>query len=140
MIHADTGSVQSQANKDADLIAKKAGDLALATVHLFTNNINPTPQNVVGDFTEPTFTGYAAQAVAAWDTDELGADGSAGVFNTAVKTWVGPGDATGQTVYGYFLRSAGVGTPLVSAVKFAVPQPLMTPADVCNVVPYFRLP
>lgn len=133
-------SVQGQTNKSADLTAKKAGDLAGATVHLYTNDYTPTPQSVVGDFTEATFTGYAAVAVAGWTANRLEASGAVSTDATNVIPFVGPGDATGQSIMGYFVKSAGGGTPYLYAVKFAAPVPLNSPADVLALVATFRIP
>lgn len=138
VIVADT-IVQGQVNKAADVAAKILGDLALCTVHLFTNDYVPVPQSVLGSFTEAVFTGYAAQAVAGWGTPELPSDGSVGVNDTTVLEWVGPSDASGQTVYGYYLRSAGAGTPYIGAYRFPFQVPLAVPTDVLDLVAgYFR--
>lgn len=133
-------SVQSQSNKSADLTVKKAGDLAAATIHLFINNYNPGTTSSVGDFTEATFTGYTPQAVAGWNANELSADGSVSTDATTVKTWIGPADMTGQTVYGYYVLSAGMGTPYLYAVRFPVAVGLNVPTDVLALVATFRLP
>jgi hypothetical protein len=136
VISPDT-SVQNITNKAADLTVKKAGDLALATVHLFTNNINPGPNNVVGDFTEAVFTGYVAKAIPGWTANELPGDGNVGTTGTTVLTWVGPADATGQTIYGYFVLSVGAGTPLIYACRFPAQVPLAVPTDVLDLVPTY---
>lgn len=133
-------SVQVSTNKDADLTVKKAGDLALAKIDLFVNNHTPLPSSVFADFTLATFTGYVQKAVAGFTANETNLDGSVGTTATTVLSWVGPGDATGETVYGYLIRSAAVGNPLIAAVKLSSPVPLNTPADVLNLVPTFRLP
>lgn len=133
-------SVQTQANRAADLTAKKAADLALATIHLFSNNYNPLPTSVVADFTEAVFTGYAAQPVAGWNANQLSQDGSVSTDATTVLTWVGPNDPTGQTIYGYYVLSAGMGTPLVYAVRFPTPVALAVPTNVLALVVTYRSP
>ena|ERR1043165_556607 len=94
------------------------------TVRLFKNNLTPTPANVVGDFVESTFTGYAPQALAA-----LGADTWDGVNYVWSKTagtynFSGAGVAN-ENVYGYYvLDNTGkliwskrfAGAPLVCGV------------------------
>lgn len=139
VVITDTSS-QAIANKVTDLAAKKAGDLAGATFHLYTNDYEPTPQSVVGDFDEATFTGYASIAAVGWNATEQNPDGSVSTDTTNVMTWVGPGDATGQTIHGYYVLSAGAGTPYIYGVKFPEPVPLATPADVLALVGSFRLP
>lgn len=137
-IAVDT-SVQVQDNKATDLTAKKAGDLALATVHLFTNNVTPTPSSQVGDFTEAVFTGYVAKVAAGWTANNEPPDGSVSTDSTNVMSWVGPNDGTGETIYGYYVLSAGGGTPLIYAAKFPVAIGLSTPTDVLNLVATFVL-
>lgn len=132
-------AVQGQVNKSADLTAKKAGDLAAATIHLFTSNNVPTAFSVLADFTEAVFTGYAPIAVTAWNANELSLDGNVSTDATNVATWVGPGDATGETIQGYFVRSAGAGTPYLYAVKFPAPVALRVPTDVLALVATFVL-
>lgn len=139
VVTVDT-TVQSAVNKALDLTAKKAGDLALATVHLFTNAIDPTPQSVVGDFTEATFTGYVAKAIAGWNANRTGLDGSVAADGTGVLTWVGPSDGSGETILGYYVLSAGGGTPIIYACRFPNPVGLATALDVLALVPTFRLP
>src|SRR5262249_3938088 len=133
-------SVQVSTNKDADLTVKKAGDLALAKIDLFVNNHTPLPSSVFADFTLATFTGYVQKAVAGFTANETNLDGSVGTTATTVLSCVGPGDATGENVYGYLMRAAAAGDPLIAAVKLSSPVPLNTPADVLNLVPTFRLP
>jgi len=141
VVQTDT-VIQTQVNKGTDLTSKKAGDLAAATVHLFTNNITPTPLNVIGDFTEATFTGYAPVAVTGWGANASPPDGSVNADSTNVITFVGPSDASGQTIFGYFVKSAGLGTPLIYSARFAAPFgagfPLITPADVLALVATFK--
>lgn len=137
VIIADT-TVQTQPNKAADLTAKIAGDLAAATVHLFTNPITPTPETPVGSYTEATFTGYAAKAIAGWTAGEYDSQGNVDTTGTGVLSWVGPSDETGQTIYGYYVLSAGDGTPLIYAAAFSVPLPALNlPTDVLDLVPTF---
>lgn len=136
LILADN-SVQTQANKSAQLTAKKAGDLAAATVHLFTNDINPTAGSVVGDFTEPVYAGYAGQPVAGWTANELEADGTVSTVATTVLSFTGPAAGGGPTVYGYYVLSAGGGTPLIYAARFVEPFGLVNDLKTLDVVPTF---
>ncbi len=127
-------TVQVAANKATDLTAKKAGDLALATVHLFTNNYTPLPTSVVGDFTEAAYVGYAAGVVAGWTANDIQADGTVTTDSTNVMPFVGPVGGAGPTVYGYYVLSAGGGTPLIYATRFTAPVALLDNNDVLNLV------
>jgi hypothetical protein len=139
LIEADP-TVQIAANKSADLTAKKAGDLALATVHLYTNNHTPVPGDVVANFTEAAFTGYAAKAIPGWTANDVDVDGSVSSTGTTVLTWTGPADASGQTVYGYYILSVGGGTPIIAAALFTAPVGMNGVGDILDMVPTFRLP
>lgn len=132
--------VQSQVNKGVDLTAKKAGDLALATVHLFTNDYTPTPASVVGDFTEAVFTGYVDKAIPGWTANEYLLLGSVTTTGTTVLSWAGPGDATGETIFGYYVLSAGAGTPFIYAARLPEQFALANPANVLDLVPTYVIP
>lgn len=133
-------TVQANPNKDADLTAKKAGDLALATVHLFVNDIVPDGDTVVADFVECADTAYTPQVVAGWTANDPSPDGSISTTSTNVMSWVGSGDDTGGTVYGYYVKSAGGGTPLIYSVRLPFPQPLNAITDVIDLVATYRVP
>ena len=130
-------SVQVQVNKGADLTAKKAGDLAAATVHLFTNDVNPGPQGVVGDFVEAAYAGYAAVAVAGWTANNTDLQGNVSTDGTAVISFTGPVAGGGPLVYGYYVLSAGGGTPLIYYARFTAPFSLADNSKILSMVPTF---
>jgi len=132
------GSVQAQTNKDADLTAKKAGDLDLATVHIFTNDFTPTSQNVIGDYTEAAYAGYVPIALVGWTANQAQTDGTVTTTSTTVLSFSGPAAGGGPTAYGYFVKSAGVGTPLIYGERFDTPQSLASVANILNLVPTYR--
>ncbi len=113
--------VQAAANVKADLVSKIAGDLAGATVHLFTNNFTPTPDSLIADYTEAAYAGYAGIAVSGWTAPAYQSRGVWSTDSTNVMDFVGPAAGGGPTVYGYFVKSAGGGTPLLYGVRFANP-------------------
>lgn len=94
-------------------------------VRLFKNNLTPTPDNVVGDFTESTFTGYAAISFGS-----LGADGwtDTPIYQWAKTAGTYTFNGTGgvnENVYGYYVTDGGgnllfshrfAGAPLVCGV------------------------
>lgn len=69
------------------------------TLRLFTNNITPNTSNVVGDFTEATFTGYGATALAGWTAAAVVAHVAGTTANPITFT------ATGayQSIYGWYV-------------------------------------
>jgi hypothetical protein len=133
-------TVQAQSNKKADLEAKKAGDLALAKIDLFVNDFIPSALNKLADFVLPTFTGYVQKAFSGFAPTSEPLDGSASTVNTGVVSWIGPADATGQTVFGYLITAAAGGALIASGRFPGAGVGLNTPLDVLDLVASFRLP
>jgi hypothetical protein len=76
------------------------------TIKLFQNNIVPTPGNVLADFTEATYDGYAAQVFTVFFGPTRYSDGSFQCFN--FSTWHMTGSTTPNQIYGiYVLDFAG---------------------------------
>lgn len=77
------------------------------TLRLFSNNLNPTPANVLTDFTEATYAGYAGVSL----NGQFGAPTKVqdGEYQIASGTYTFNGPATGsQTIYGWYI-SDGTG-------------------------------
>lgn len=85
---------------------------------LFTNNFTPNGSSVVGDFTEASWTGYAAQNGVTWSSP----GGTGGISHSDSSTIVWPVDiaATPATVYGIFATDSS-GTVMIHAVRFDTP-------------------
>lgn len=88
-------------------------------VHLYTNNFQPTPASVVGDFTEATFTGYTAATLTAFGTPFLNAANNAQSVAPGI-TFTCTGTTVTQTVYGYFITDVH-GTTLLLSGLFDTP-------------------
>lgn len=104
-----------------DRITGAGGPLAAATLKLFTTNVTVGPDMTLGDFDEPSFTGYAPVGPLVWGPayiDESGrAIQSAGCKQfTCTSAPVQP-----ETVYGYFLTTGAGPFVLAGAVRFAQP-------------------
>jgi len=98
-------------------------------IHLFTNNFNPLPSSVLTAFTEATFTGYLAISVTAWGAPFTDVSGSAASVAPSAE-WVGPSDASGETIYGfYYTTGAGAGTLQFSGKFDEGPIPLASTAN-----------
>ena len=79
-----------------------------AELRLFVNDMTPNSNTAFADFTEPTFTGYAAVTPLTWSAQ--GNAGTDGLYNDAevnITCTVAPLPA--ETVRGYFLCAAGGG-------------------------------
>jgi len=98
-------------------VAVAAVPLLAPKMALFKNDIVPTPSNVLADFTEADFTGYAQQSpvFGAVVIDENGIP-----VAPASSTFTASGSAITNTVYGmYLLDSTGA---LVGAARFDSPR------------------
>jgi hypothetical protein len=88
------------------------------TLRIFSNNITPTPANVIGDFTQATYGGYAGQVL----TNDFAAqvkvkDGEYSITST-VHTFAYTSGAT-QTVYGWYIDD-GTGVMFSAAFPAAI--------------------
>lgn len=87
---------------------------ATATVHLYTNDLTPNPLNVLLDFTEADFGGYADVPLV-WDNAFI--DGENNIVLPADNV---PFISTGtpaNNIYGYFVK--GAAGQLLGAARFA---------------------
>jgi hypothetical protein len=106
--------------------------LTTPTVHLFTAGPSPVhPSSVVADFTEATFTGYAAVVLGAWSgvVNLPNADGQ-GIHQDATFTAgaiVGPG----QMILGYWMDD-GAGN-FQGGETFPAPFPINVLGDFLSV-------
>lgn len=92
------------------------------TLKLYSNNVTPAADDVAGDYTEATFTGYAAETLsrASWGSVATNGSGKAEISYGSALSW----DATSaQDIYGYFVVGATSGT-LVYSEKFATARAL----------------
>lgn len=107
---------QGLANALADLIV---GQLALAQVHLFTNNHTPSQADTIADYTELVGTGYVEQAVNPWGSEVLGGDN---FYTTTgpLLTFTNSGGTPWLPIYGWYLTDSS-GAILLTAGLFAGP-------------------
>lgn len=109
-----------------------------AEVHLYTNTPVIEPGNIVGDFTEATFTGYAAVTTVTWS-----APGNVSNVGLAVHSQVlftaGAITPPGETVQGYYLTDSGASN-VYAAEQFDDPVPFDEIADFLELDLYFQIP
>lgn len=74
-------------------------------IHLFVNNLTPARTNVLGDFSEANFSGYAIQAVPTWGAPAVASHVATSQPAGVVFT-VGVGGVS-NNVYGYFVTDPG---------------------------------
>jgi len=118
--------------------------LALATVDLFTNNMTPSPSDVIGDYHIPDvateWAEYVQKATTGWGPQTTDASGRVYIEATPLLSWVGPAVPFSQFVYGYIVKSAQAGTPLLYAVAISPPRPVANASQTINLVATFTLP
>lgn len=109
-----------------------------AEVHLYTNTPAIDPDNVVGDFTEATFTGYAAVTTVTW-----GAPGNVSNVGLVVYSQVtftaGAVTPPGEDVQGYYLTDSGASN-VYAAEQFDDPVSFNESGDFLELDLYFQIP
>lgn len=95
----------------------------LHAVRLFTNDFQPIPSSVLADFTEATFDGYAAKAIANATGFRDPATGDLDVQGeVASEAYIaGAAIAGPQTVYGWYITLAILGTEWIAAGRLDEP-------------------
>jgi len=107
----------------------------LKSLHLFQNNYVPLLTDVVGNFTEATFSGYASQNPS-WGAAFINGSVQAEVDAIAL-TFTRSAGATSNTIYGiYVLDNAGV---LTYAERFPAPVTMTTTGDAITYTPKVTL-
>lgn len=109
-----------------------AGPFNGAKVGLFTNSIVPTPSNVLADFTQADYTGYALSSAVVWTAVEISQDGRPQAVSQ-LFTFAPSNAVTPNTVRGIILVD-GAGTTLLASSLFSTPVGLNGPTDALYVV------
>ncbi len=112
--------LQNQSNllllvQDAPM-APVAGPLFEAKVHLYTNDLDPDVNTVLGDFVEATFDGSDAQTIDTWDAPFLLPSGNSQTVGSPVS-FVCSGDAAFEIVNGVYVTN-DTGDTLLYSEKF----------------------
>jgi hypothetical protein len=111
----------------AFLVGKSGYTVRLLNLKLFTNDITPAEADVVGAYTEATFTGYAAAVMASADWTISGTTPTAAV--AAQKTFASTAAQALQNVYGWYMTTA-TDNELVQAFRFTdAPRPIQNDGD-----------
>jgi hypothetical protein len=97
----------------------------LHSLHLFQNNYVPVLSDVVGNYTEATFSGYASQNPT-WGAAFINGSTQAEI-DAGALTFTRSAGASSNTIYGiYVLDSGGV---LTYAERFPAPVSMATAGD-----------
>lgn len=110
-----------------------AGILNDAKAHLFINSIVPTVDSIVSNFSEATFTSYAAQSVV-WNSPSYVNGNNQAEMTGGTLVFVAGSAPTLQTIYGAFITDLG-GTNLLWAERFSIPVIINSSGDGVTYVP-----
>ena len=104
---------------------------------LYKISYQPIKTSSSGNFTEATFTNYAARTLtrAGWGAASTVSDKASGTYGT-VQSWTC--GATGNTVHGYYMVPAATAATTLWAEKFTTARVLAS-GDVLNITPKFTL-
>lgn len=117
-----------------------AGYLDAVTIRLFQNAFTPTPNAVLGDFTQATFTDYAAIGPLVWGDPWIDSGGNV-IVSAQVCQWVVVTPTITNTIYGYYATiGAGAGTAWRFAELFDTPKVMGLVGQAITFVPQFSLP
>lgn len=104
---------------------------------LFQNSFTPTAANVLADFTEASFSGYAA-ATGTWKVPGYRADGSAVVALNSVQFAAASPLTVTQIVYGWYITDTA-GAVLHCSAKFATPVSISRALQILEVLASYPL-
>ncbi len=108
-------------------------DPASTYVGLYTAAVLNGLNTVMANLTEAAYTGYARKLASPWAGPYQLLSG--GIFyQGSLLKFVGPSDATGQTVSGFFLADAATSGNLLYYVSFTTPIGLLTALDALDLV------
>jgi len=104
--------------------------------HLYKNNYTPVDGQLIGDYTECTYTGYATQDVAAAGWGSPTDDGTCSTSVAAAQTYTSTG-GTADTAYGYYVTSTADGA-LLWGEKFGTPVDMSVAGRSTILVPTYQ--
>lgn len=108
------------------------------TLRLFQNDLTPTHANVLIDFTEATFTGYAAAPLTAANWTSTPA--STVVFEYApAVAFTSSADLQNQNIYGYYITRNTTGDVIASERFSDGPYNIANNLDKISVTPKFTI-
>lgn len=94
--------IVNQTNAKTMLNLIKSGQLTGSILRLFQNNYTPLDTDTAANFTQATFTGYAAITLNTWGTPFTNGSNKAEV-DEIIRTFTQTGVGVTNTVYGYYV-------------------------------------
>lgn len=112
--------------------------LATPNVHLYSNTFTPSPDSVLADFTECTFTGYAAVPLGTLSAPVNTGASTMGVVASVLFT-AGSPFTTPDNAVGYFITDT-TNAILYCAERFSAPIPFAAAGDFLDLTVVLPLP
>ena len=107
-------------------------------LHLYSNNYTPVAGSLLANFTEATFSGYAAQTITAWQSP-ITVSGRAQLTASALYTFTKSTGAVGNNIYGYYVTDS-TGTTLKWAERdAAAPIDMNTAGKKYTILPTYTV-
>ena len=106
-------------------------------LRLFQNNYIPVNGTLVANFTEATFSGYAAQTVPNFGSPST-VSNKAKIVAASACVFSHNGGGTSNTVYGYYFTDS-TGVSLILAERFAAPIVMASSGDTISITPELTL-
>lgn len=119
----------------AALVAED-GPFDAPILKLFQNDIDPTPETVIGDLEEATFTGYADVNALAFGTPYYDIDGNA-IVTAPSHEFVASGSGVANVIYGWYLTDDPA-TKLLAAFRFQESVGIGGAGQGVTVVPFLK--
>lgn len=114
-----------------------ASSFHLTLLTLFTNDVDPGPGAVVGDFTAATFVNGATPAAVTWSTPFINNTPQATIIGgVSAFAWV---SGATEVVYGYYL-TANAGHDFLGYARLVTPKPMSAVTDAIDLVPRLSMP
>lgn len=131
-----------QVEADAALTALLGGAAYTApTMHLFVNDYTPDPATMSEvDLVEADWDTYTPKTLGAWGAHEFGLDGSVSAENVVLAEFTGPTVEAENSVYGYYLKSAGATPRLLMVCRFDQAESLLNVHTVLGVLARVTVP
>lgn len=119
-------------------MATKEAVFEICKIGLFTNNHTPSPGDTIGDYDEPTWTGYVRQGPATWSTPDIVAD--VALTSPGEVHWEVGGSPGAETVIGWFLVDEDNGLVIFAEKLTTAIVPTLGVDVVIDVTMRFRNP
>jgi len=116
--------------------AGSAGPLHGIKLKLYKNPLAPQPSNLLADFTEADYTGYAESAALTWSPAVGDGSGTWQLIGSP-ETWAPTGTTVPNTIYGVYAVDTA-GTTLIFSEQFASPVPMAALTDSLTYLPVVR--